>query len=102
MVGPDKTYKDPAKADRMGEDTYNRLVGAAARLGGSVQAMPWKIARPYINRFNRATGDEQKQAILAALNARARKYQEEERKRRDNAGAPDTYACTAEHSSCGN
>ena len=62
---PDQTFAAPLKADAMARDTYERLVAAAARLGGPTRtAVPWEKVSPFVARFNRARDVDEKRRIL--------------------------------------
>jgi hypothetical protein len=98
-TGPDKTYNDPAKADRMAEDTYNRLTTAATvlynnqKISFHYKPLEWKVISPFVQAFNRARTPEEKQKALNQIRTLAqqnlerqaqeaiRKRQEEERKK---------------------
>ncbi|MFN2529832.1 MAG: RHS repeat-associated core domain-containing protein [Pyrinomonadaceae bacterium] len=70
---PDKTYTDPAKADRMAEDTYNRLTTAATvlynnhKISFQYKPLEWKVVKPLVQAFNRARTPEEKQKALTQL-----------------------------------
>ena len=96
---PDKTYNDPVKADRMGQDTFERLVAAAARLpGGGYKPLDWKTISPLVQAFNRARTDKDKQRALQQILDLAQRNIEE--KRRREAARRRTGACAAEFSNC--
>jgi hypothetical protein len=66
--GPDKTYNDVNKADRMARETYDVLVRATSRMpGGGVRGIPYERLAPGIHRFNAATTDAEKQRALNDL-----------------------------------
>ena len=65
---PDQTFAAPAKADAMARDTYERLIAAAARLGGPARAaVPWEKVSPFVSGFNRARELDDKRRILDEL-----------------------------------
>jgi RHS repeat-associated protein len=96
---PDKTYNDPAKADRMAFDTFSRLTGAATvlynnqKISFQYKPLDGKVLNPLVQSFNRAKSPEEKQKIVNQITTLARqniqrqaeeairKKQEEERKR---------------------
>jgi RHS repeat-associated protein len=96
---PDKTFNDPEKADRMAEDSYNRLTTAATvlynnqKISFNYKPLAWKVIKPLVQAFNRARTPEEKQQALNQIKALAqenlkrqaqeaiRKRQEEERKK---------------------
>ncbi|MCU1264562.1 MAG: Cell well associated RhsD protein [Acidobacteria bacterium] len=76
-TAPDKTYNDPAKADRMAFDSYNRLTTAATVLYNNhkisflYKPLEWKVVSPLVQAFNRAKTPEEKQKIIAQINTLA-------------------------------
>jgi RHS repeat-associated protein len=97
--GPDKTYNDPAKADRMALDTYNRLTTAATvlyndkKISFLYKPLDWNVLNPRVQAFNRARSPEEKQKIITQIKILAqqnlqrqaeeaiKKKQEEEKKK---------------------
>jgi len=62
---PDRTYSDPAKADRMALDTYEALRTAADRLRSDKTArVEWSKIEVLVTEFNRAQRAEDKAEIL--------------------------------------
>ncbi|MFQ5991852.1 MAG: hypothetical protein ACE5NA_05385, partial [Nitrospiraceae bacterium] len=64
MHGPDKTYNDPEKANRMARDTYNAIrKWMEAKIGVPVPD-EWADIRDRVDRFNRArTAQEKKKGL---------------------------------------
>lgn len=86
-TAPDKTYNDPAKADRMAVDTYNRLVAAANRMTadpGSRVAYN-KIAR-LVGDFNRARTSEYKSRVLTEIRQVIKDEQARQKKKQAQMG----------------
>jgi RHS repeat-associated protein len=71
---PDKTYTDPAKADRMAANTFGILKQSASRIegGGGYRPLSEKTVAKYTAKFNRATNATAKQRILNQLTHEAR------------------------------
>jgi RHS repeat-associated protein len=63
---PDKTTTNPAKADRMAEATYGRLVAAGVLIPVSSQAIAYKRIEQLVAKFNRAN-DKDKPAVIAEI-----------------------------------
>jgi RHS repeat-associated protein len=51
---PDNTTSDPAKADRMAEATYGKLVSARTSLPATRRPIPYKSIEKLVAKFNRA------------------------------------------------
>ncbi len=98
-TAPDKTYNDPAKADRMAKDTYDILIKASGLLTRTAGAIDWKAINPYVQRFNRATTAKEKSKALTELREEVFRFRKEEMIR--EAEFRRTGACQAENSSCG-
>jgi len=98
---PDKTYNAPRRADRMAEDTYNRLTTAATvlynnrKISFQYKPLEWKVISPLVQAFNRAMTPEEKQKALNQIKTLAqenlqrqaqeairKKEEEEKRKQR--------------------
>jgi RHS repeat-associated protein len=94
---PDKTYSDPAKADRMAKDTFDILMGASSQFTRSGPAVSWKAISPYVQRFNRAGEKDKRRAFNDLVNAVWGARSEEMRREADRRR---TGACSAEFSSC--
>jgi hypothetical protein len=90
---PDKTYNDPAKADRMAANTFSILTRAASKLmsGSQYRPLSAKQVAKLAAAFNRAQTANAKQRVLNELIQAAReniRRQEEERqKQKRNGGA---------------
>jgi RHS repeat-associated protein len=86
---PDKTYKDPTKADTMAADTFNKMqaaLGALLTKGGekiNYQAIDWSKIYPLIYEFNRATTPEEKQKIINQMEVLIQRDHKEQDKRRE-------------------
>jgi RHS repeat-associated protein len=75
LTGPDKTYNDSRRADRMASDTYDRLSAASDRLGASGSRLAWAKIDALVGDFNRATTPAEKNKILGQLRALVRESQ---------------------------
>lgn len=70
---PDKTYNDPAKADRMAKATFDALVKAASKFAKAQSGLQigkpvaWEKIEPYVQAFNRAKTDEDKAKAIDGL-----------------------------------
>jgi RHS repeat-associated protein len=102
-TAPDKTYNDPAKADRMALDSFNRLTTAATVLYNNQKVsflykpLDQKVLNPLVQSFNRARTPEEKMKIVNQIKTLAReniqrqaeeairnKQEEEKRKTQSN------------------
>jgi RHS repeat-associated protein len=97
---PDKTYTDPAKADRMALDTFTLLGNAKGRLGEAHRGLDYKTISPFIQAFNRARTTQEKQRALQQIRNLAQRNLEAQRQR--EADRRRTGACSAEFSKCSN
>jgi hypothetical protein len=61
---PDKTYTNPAKADTMSLDTYSALLQAGVQIGTEAGPVPIDEIMPFVQAFNRAKTDEDKEIQL--------------------------------------
>jgi RHS repeat-associated protein len=96
---PDQTYSNPAKADNMARDTFEKLVGARNRLPGTIyMPLDWKTLDPLVRSFNRARTDKDKQQALQQIREAAQRNIEEQQRR--DAERRRTGACAAEFSTC--
>jgi hypothetical protein len=73
---PDRTTTDPAKADRMAEATYGRLVAAGALLPASSQAIAYKRIEQLVAKFNRAS-DKDKPSVIAEIRREIQKERDQ-------------------------
>jgi RHS repeat-associated protein len=79
---PDKTYTDPAKANQMATDTYQRLTTAAARLGVNPNnKVAWSKVDKLVGDFNKARTTQDKNKILGQIREVINKAQQEQRDR---------------------
>jgi RHS repeat-associated protein len=89
---PDKTFTDPAKSDRMADNTFSLLLVAASRLtnGGQYSPMSVQQVRTFSTSFNRARTAEQKRAILnqfaQAANENIKRQEEARRREKEREG----------------
>ena len=82
----------------MALDTFTRLGGAKGRLGETYKGLDYKIISPFVQAFNRARTDQDKQKALQQIRNLAQRNIEEQRQR--EADRRRTGACSAEFSSC--
>jgi RHS repeat-associated protein len=76
---PDKTYNDPAKADRMAKDTYGKLTAAADRLGiNSSNRVAFAKIDKLVSAFNKAKTTEDKNKILGQIRDTIKQVQREQ------------------------
>ena len=70
-TAPDKTYNDPAKADKMARETFEKMIVAKEFLnpeyGANRASAKWDDIRPLVEKFNRAKKDSDKEKILRQL-----------------------------------
>jgi hypothetical protein len=64
---PDKTATDPGKANQMAYDAYDALIAAKQILGGKVKSLDFDAIRPYVDKFNRARTDREKEEAIEAF-----------------------------------
>jgi RHS repeat-associated protein len=83
---PDKTYNDPAKADRMAKDTYTKLSAAADRLGIKGNKVAFAKIDKLVSAFNKAKTTEEKNKILGQIKdviKQAQKEQQPKKKKKE-------------------
>jgi len=87
----DDTWRDVSKADRMAENTYNRLDMAADKYfyerHGRLETVPWGVISGIIHDFNTASSEEEKRYVLMVARSRIDNWREERRKARAKANA---------------
>lgn len=64
---PDQTYNDPIKAFLMGYNTFQLLVRAANRLGGTSRPVPFGLIGTKVMQFSWATTNREKQMYLGQM-----------------------------------
>jgi uncharacterized protein RhaS with RHS repeats len=68
LTAPDKTYNDPAKANKMAKDIFDQLISAAKRLGVDPKGqVDWSKIGGLVDSFNQAKTDKDKANILSKI-----------------------------------
>ncbi len=75
FTAPDKTFKDPAKADKLAQVTYEKLLVAGKRTGAAGAIVPWEKIDTLVKDFNKEKDSKKKQDILNRIREGIRQSQ---------------------------
>jgi hypothetical protein len=78
----------------MSEDTYKALIEAGVTIGTETQAIPYENILPFVQAFNRAQTEEDKDDQLDLLNQYVSQYRKK-KKAKGNPGVDNPFSCAA-------